>query len=108
MARAGPRATRSRGQDALLEGATGWLNSPPLTTERLRGRVVAVDFWTYTRINWLGTVPYVRAWAEAYRDAGLVVLSVHAPEFPFEQDVDNVRRAIPDRQITYPVAVDSD
>jgi thiol-disulfide isomerase/thioredoxin len=90
-----------------LEGATGWLNSPPLTTEGLRGRVVAVDFWTYTCINWLRTVPYVRAWDEAYRDAGLVVLGVHTPEFPFEQDVANVRRAIQDRRITYPVAVDS-
>ncbi|MCW2903609.1 MAG: hypothetical protein JWO67_5874 [Streptosporangiaceae bacterium] len=90
-----------------LEGATGWLNSPPLTTDGLRGRVVAVDFWTYTCINWLRTVPYVRAWDEAYRDAGLVVLGVHTPEFPFEQDADNVRRAIQDRQITYPVAVDN-
>jgi thiol-disulfide isomerase/thioredoxin len=95
------------GRMPSLEGATGWLNSPPLTTEGLRGRVVAVDFWTYTCINWLRTVPYVRAWDEAYRDAGLVVLGVHTPEFPFEQDVDNVRRAIRDRQITYPVAVDS-
>jgi thiol-disulfide isomerase/thioredoxin len=91
-----------------LEGATGWLNSPPLTTEGLRGRVVAVDFWTYTCINWLRTAPYVRAWAETYRDAGLVVLGVHTPEFRFERDVDNVRRAISDRRITYPVAVDSD
>jgi thiol-disulfide isomerase/thioredoxin len=89
-----------------LEGATGWLNSPPLTAEGLRGRVVAVDFWTYTCINWLRTVPYLRAWAEAYRDAELVVLGVHTPEFPFEQDVGNVRRAITDRRITYPVAVD--
>jgi thiol-disulfide isomerase/thioredoxin len=90
-----------------LAGATGWLGSPPLTTEDLRGRVVAVDFWTYTCINWLRTVPYVRAWDEAYRDAGLVVLGVHTPEFPFEQDEDNVRRAIQDRRITYPVALDN-
>jgi thiol-disulfide isomerase/thioredoxin len=96
------------GRMPSLEGATGWLNSPPLTTEELRGRVVAVDFWTYTCINWLRTVPYVRAWDEAYRDAGLVVLGVHTPEFPFERDVDDVRRAISDRRITYPVAVDSD
>ncbi|WP_308123676.1 thioredoxin family protein [Modestobacter marinus] len=96
------------GRMPSLDAATGWLNSPPLTTEGLRGRVVAVDFWTYTCINWLRTVPYVRAWDEAYRDAGLVVLGVHTPEFPFEQDVDNVRRAIEDRQITYPVAVDND
>jgi thiol-disulfide isomerase/thioredoxin len=91
-----------------LDGAVGWLNSPPLTAEGLRGRVVAVDFWTFTCINWLRTVPYVRAWDEAYRDAGLVVLGVHTPEFSFEHDVDNVRRAIQYRRITYPVAVDSD
>ncbi|MGY1643412.1 thioredoxin family protein [Geodermatophilus sp. SYSU D00703] len=96
------------GRMPSLDGATGWLNSPPLTTEGLRGRVVAVDFWTYTCINWLRTVPYVRAWAEAYRDAGLVVLGVHTPEFGFEHDVDNVRRAVEDRRITYPVALDSD
>ena len=96
------------GRMPSLDGATGWLNSPPLTTEGLRGRVVAVDFWTYTCINWLRTVPYVRAWADAYREAGLVVLGVHTPEFPFEHDVDNVRRAIEDRQITHPVAVDND
>jgi thiol-disulfide isomerase/thioredoxin len=91
-----------------LAGATGWLNSPPLTTDGLRGRVVVVDFWTYTCINWLRTEPYVRAWAEAYQDAGAVVLGVHTPEFPFERDVDNVRRAVRDRRITYPVAIDSD
>jgi thiol-disulfide isomerase/thioredoxin len=96
------------GRMPSLDGATGWLNSPPLTTDGLRGRVVAVDFWTYTCINWLRTVPYVRAWDEAYRDAGLVVLGVHTPEFRFERDVENVRRAIEDRRITYPVAVDSD
>jgi thiol-disulfide isomerase/thioredoxin len=103
-----PGRRAAGGRMPSLEGATGWLNSPPLTTDGLRGRVVAVDFWTYTCINWLRTVPYVRAWSEAYRDAGLVVLGVHTPEFPFESDVDNVRRAIQDRQITYPVAVDSD
>jgi thiol-disulfide isomerase/thioredoxin len=91
-----------------LDGATGWLNSPPLTADGLRGRVVVVDFWTYTCINWLRTEPYVRAWAQAYRNAGAVVLGVHTPEFPFESDIDNVRRAMQDRQITYPVAVDSD
>ena len=91
-----------------LDGATGWLNSPPLTTDFLRGRVVAVDFWTYTCINWLRTAPYVRAWNDAYRDAGLVVLGVHTPEFPFEREDGNVRRAIADRRITYPVAVDND
>ncbi|MGY1710896.1 thioredoxin family protein [Geodermatophilus sp. SYSU D00758] len=91
-----------------LEGATGWLNSPPLTAEVLRGRVVAVDFWTYTCINWLRTAPYLRAWADAYRDVGLVVLGVHTPEFGFERDVGNVRRAVEDLRIRYPVAVDSD
>jgi thiol-disulfide isomerase/thioredoxin len=96
------------GRMPSLEGATGWLNSPPLTTEGLRGRVVAVDFWTYTCINWLRTVPYVRAWDEAYRDAGLVVLGVHTPEFPFERDAANVRRAVQDRRITYPIALDND
>ena len=91
-----------------LDGATGWLNSPPLTIDVLRGRVVAVDFWTYTCINWLRTAPYLRAWDEAYRDSGLVVLGVHTPEFSFERDDGNVRRAIADRRITYPVAVDND
>ncbi len=91
-----------------LDGATGWLNSPPLTTEGLRGRVVVVDFWTYTCINWLRTAPYLRAWAGAYRDAGAVVLGVHTPEFSFEREIGNVRRAVGDLQITYPVAVDSD
>ncbi|MCW2904001.1 MAG: hypothetical protein JWO67_6266 [Streptosporangiaceae bacterium] len=98
----------AEGRMPSLDGATGWLESPPLTTDGLRGRVVVVDFWTYTCINWLRTVPYVRAWACAYRNAGAVVLGVHTPEFPFERDVDNVRRAVHDRQITYPVAVDSD
>jgi thiol-disulfide isomerase/thioredoxin len=108
----GPRRAPGRGpaegRMPSLDGATGWLNSPPLTADGLRGRVVVVDFWTYTCINWLRTEPYVRAWAEAYRNAGAVVLGVHTPEFPFESDIDNVRRAMQDRQITYPVAVDSD
>jgi thiol-disulfide isomerase/thioredoxin len=103
-----PGRSTAEGRMPSLDGATGWLNSPPLTTDGLRGRVVAVDFWTYTCINWLRTVPYVRAWADAYRDAGLVVLGVHTPEFPFERDVDNVRRAVLDRQLAYPVAVDND
>ena len=102
-----PGRRTAGGRMPSLDRATGWVNSPPLTTEGLRGRVVAVDFWTYTCINWLRTVPYLRAWDEAYRDAGLVVLGVHTPEFPFEQDVDNVQRAIQDRRITYPVALDS-
>jgi thiol-disulfide isomerase/thioredoxin len=90
-----------------LDGATDWLNSPPLTAAGLRGRVVLIDIWTYTCINWLRTLPYVRAWAETYRDHGLVVLGVHAPEFGFEHDVDNVRRAAQARGIAYPIAVDN-
>lgn len=103
-----PGRRGSGGTMPPLDGATGWLNSPPLTTEALRGRVVAVDFWTYTCINWLRTAPYLRAWDAAYRDAGLVVLGVHTPEFPFEHDVGNVRRAVAARGIRYPVAVDDD
>ncbi len=91
-----------------LDGATGWLNTEPLTTDGLLGRVVLVDFWTYTCINWLRTLPYVRAWDAKYRDQGLVVLGVHTPEFSFEHDVDNVRRAVESMGITYPVALDSD
>jgi len=96
------------GEMASLNGATGWLNSPPLTTSALRGKVVLVDFWTYTCINWLRTEPYVRAWAEKYRNQGLVVIGVHTPEFAFEHDIDNVRRAVKDMKIEYPVAIDSD
>ena len=91
-----------------FDGATGWLNSPPLTAEGLRGKVVLVDFWTYTCINWLRTLAYVRAWAEKYEDRGLVVVGVHTPEFPFEQTVDNVRQAVKDMNVPYPIALDSD
>jgi thiol-disulfide isomerase/thioredoxin len=91
-----------------FDGATGWLNSPPLTAEGLRGKVVLVDFWTYTCINWLRTLGYVRAWAEKYADQGLVVVGVHTPEFPFERDVDNVREAARDMAVEYPIALDSD
>jgi thiol-disulfide isomerase/thioredoxin len=91
-----------------LERATGWLNSEPLTPDALRGRVVVVQFWTYTCINWLRTLPYVRAWAQKYQDAGLVVLGVHSPEFAFEHDLRNVRRAVAARGIEHPVAVDND
>jgi thiol-disulfide isomerase/thioredoxin len=91
-----------------FDGATGWLNSEPLTAEGLRGKVVLVDFWTYTCINWLRTLGYVRAWAEKYADQGLVVVGVHTPEFPFEKDVDNIRRAAKDMSVEYPIAVDSD
>ena len=79
-----------------LAGATGWLNSAPLTPESLRGKVVLVDFWTFTCINWRRQVPYVRAWAEKYKDQGLVVIGVHTPEFEFEMDEANVRRAAKD------------
>jgi len=91
-----------------LGGATGWLNSPPLTTSALRGQVVLIDVWTYTCINWLRTLPYVRAWAEKYKNQGLVVIGVHAPEFAFEKNVDNVRRAAQDMKVDYPIAIDND
>jgi thiol-disulfide isomerase/thioredoxin len=93
---------------ASLERANAWLNTPPLAASDLRGKVVLVDFWTYTCINWLRTLPYVRAWAEKYKDQGLVVIGVHAPEFAFEKDVSNVRRAVKDLRVNYPVAVDSE
>jgi cytochrome c biogenesis protein CcdA/thiol-disulfide isomerase/thioredoxin len=91
-----------------LSGATAWLNSPPLTPQGLRGKVVLVDFWTYSCINCLRSLPYVRAWAAKYKDHGLVVIGVHAPEFAFEKDIDNVRRAVHDLGVTYPVALDND
>jgi thiol-disulfide isomerase/thioredoxin len=91
-----------------LDGATGWLNSEPLSTESLRGKVVLIDFWTYTCINWLRTLGYVRAWAEKYENHGLVVIGVHTPEFPFERDIDNVRVAAKDMAVEYPVALDSE
>ncbi len=88
-------------------GAVQWLNSPPLTLEALKGKVVLVDFWTYSCINCLRALPYVRAWAEKYKDQGLVVIGVHAPEFAFEKNVDNVRKATVDLKIGYPVAIDN-
>jgi thiol-disulfide isomerase/thioredoxin len=91
-----------------FDGAAGWLNSAPLTPASLRGKVVLIDFWTYTCINWLRTLGYVRAWSERYRDHGLVVVGVHTPEFPFERDEDNVRRAVAAMDVTYPVALDPD
>ena len=90
-----------------LAGATGWLNAEPLTPDALRGRVVVVNFWTLTCINWLRTEPYVRAWSAAYADDGLVVIGVHTPEFAFEHDLDLVRRAAEDREIDYPIAADN-
>jgi len=89
-------------------GATGWLNSEPLTGADLRGKVVLADFWTYTCINWLRQLPYVRAWAAKYAEYGLVVIGVHTPEFSFESNVENIRRAVIDMNISYPVAIDSD
>ena len=91
-----------------LDRATTWLNSPPLTATGLRGKVVLVNFCTYTCINWLRSLPYVRAWASKYAEHGLVVIGVHAPEFSFEKDLDNVRRAVKDLSVRYPVAIDND
>jgi hypothetical protein len=91
-----------------LGGATEWLNSEPLGPAELRGRVVLVNFWTWTCINWLRQEPYVRAWSQAYRDDGLVLIGVHTPEFSFEHDIDGVRRATRERAIDYPVAIDND
>jgi thiol-disulfide isomerase/thioredoxin len=91
-----------------LSGAVEWLNSPPLTADGLKGKVVLIDFWTYSCINCLRAIPYVRAWAEKYKDQGLVVIGVHAPEFAFEKSIDNVRRAVSDLAIRYPVAIDND
>ena len=91
-----------------FDGAAGWLKSPPLTEADLRGKVVLVDFWTYTCINWLRTLGYVRAWADKYEDQGLVVVGVHTPEFPFEREVENVRWAARDMNVGYPIALDPD
>jgi thiol-disulfide isomerase/thioredoxin len=96
------------GELRSLGRATAWLNSPPLTAADLRGKVVAVDFWTYTCINWMRTLPYVRAWADKYKDRGLVVIGVHAPEFPFERNLDNVRQAAKAMRVDYPIAIDND
>ena len=97
----------SQNELASLERANEWLNSPPLTPEALRGKVVLVNFWTYTCINWRRQLPYVRAWAEKYKDQGLVVIGVHAPEFEFEKNIANIRWAVNDMKIDYPVAVDN-
>ncbi len=96
------------GSAPSLDGAVEWLNSQPLTTEQLRGKVVLVDFWTYSCINCIRTIPYVKAWAEKYADQGLVVIGVHAPEFAFEKKIDNVKKAVGDFKIGYPVAIDND
>lgn len=90
-----------------LDGAVQWLNSPPLTVQGLRGKIVLVEFWTYSCINCLRTLPYVKAWARKYKDQGLVVIGVHTPEFAFEHNIDNVKRATHDLDIDYPVAIDN-
>jgi len=96
------------GKIASLAGATQWLNSRPLTAADLRGKVVLVDFWTYSCINWLRTLPHLRAWGEKYKDQGLIVIGVHSPEFEFEKNIENVRMAAKDMRVDYPIAVDSD
>jgi thiol-disulfide isomerase/thioredoxin len=108
-----PGAVQSRpipieGELPSLRSATAWLNSQPLTAAGLRGKVVLIEFWTYTCINWLRTLPNVRAWAQKYKDHGLVVIGVHSPEFAFEKNVDNVRRAAKNLRVDYPVVIDSD
>jgi len=97
-----------QGELPSLGGATGWINSQPLTLAELRGKVVLIDVWTYTCINWLRQLPYVRAWAEKYKNQGLVVIGVRTPEFAFEKNIDNVRRAAKDMKIDYPIAIDNE
>src|SRR6266849_10486222 len=99
---------RDEGVLPSLSGATEWLNSSALTPAALRGKVVLVDFWTYTCVNWLRTLPYVRAWSEKYKTQRLVVIGVHTPEFPFEKNIDNVRRAAEELRVNYSIAIDSD
>jgi cytochrome c biogenesis protein CcdA/thiol-disulfide isomerase/thioredoxin len=101
------KALPDEGPSPSLSGAVQWLNSPPLTAEELKGKVVLVDFWTYSCINCLRSIPYVRAWADKYKDQGLVVIGVHAPEFAFERNVDNVKQAVAKLNIDYPVAIDN-
>ncbi len=103
-----PAALPIEGELPSLDGATGWLNSPPLTAAGLRGHPVLVDFCTYTCINWIRSLPYVRAWAGKYAGQGLVVLGVHTPEFAFERTAGNVRRAVRDLRVGYPVATDNE
>ncbi len=96
------------GELPSLSGANAWLNSPPLSAADLRGKVVLIDFWTYTCINWLRTLPYIRAWADKYREHRVVVIGVHSPEFPFEHDLENVRQAAKNMRVEYPIAIDND
>jgi cytochrome c biogenesis protein CcdA/thiol-disulfide isomerase/thioredoxin len=107
-ARPAPGAPGDEGDAPSFDGATAWLNSPALTTGELRGKVVLVDFWTYSCINCLRSLPYVKSWYEKYKKYGLVVIGVHAPEFAFEKDIGNVRHAVGDLRIDYPVALDND
>lgn len=102
-----PLSLPDEGPAPALDGAVQWLNSPPLTLAQLRGKVVLVDFWTYSCINCLRALPYVKAWADKYRDQGLVVIGVHAPEFAFERDADNVKRAAAKMGLDYPIAIDN-
>jgi cytochrome c biogenesis protein CcdA/thiol-disulfide isomerase/thioredoxin len=106
--KAAAHSATDEGELPTLSGAVAWLNTAPLTSENLRGKVVLIDFWTYSCINCLRTLPYVKAWADRYKESGLVVIGVHAPEFAFEKDEGNVRRAIRDLGITYAVALDND
>ena len=99
---------KARSAATRLDHATTWFNSPPLTDRELHGKVVIVEFWTYSCINWRRQLPYVRAWAEKYKDHGLVVVGVHSPEFSFEKNVDKVRWAVNDMRIPYPIAIDND
>lgn len=99
---------RSEGEFPQLSGATGWLNSQPLTTGSLRGKVVLLNFWTFSCINSIRVLPYLRAWAAKYKNQGLIVIGVQAPEFDFEKSVENVRWAVRDRMIDYSVAIDND
>lgn len=104
----GAASLADEGPMPSLDGVTGWINTRPLTANALKGKVVLIDVWTYSCVNCLRTLPYVRAWADKYRDQGLVVIGVHAPEFAFEKDPANVRKAVRDLGITYPVALDND
>src|ERR1700712_3647009 len=105
---AAPSGAKAVPAPDYLGGATEWLNSPPLTAAGVGGEIVLIDFWTYTCINWLRSLPYVRAWAEKYEPQGLVVIGVHTPEFVFEKNIDNVRRAAKDMRVDYPIAIDND
>jgi thiol-disulfide isomerase/thioredoxin len=102
------RSTSAWSADMAMGAATAWLNGPPQTARGLRGNVVIVQFWTYTCVNWRRTLPYIRAWHEKYREQGLVVIGVHTPEFDFEENVDNVRSALAEMHIDYPVAIDNE